>query len=79
MHQRAGALLGRDRGRVRHGVADLAQGHEAEQGRQIEDRRSRHRAFSEAFPADLGRDVIFVWNTYNLGRMYATTGVAWNR
>ena len=42
MDQRAGALLGRDLGRMRHGVADLAQGHEAERRRQIEGRRSRH-------------------------------------
>ena len=45
MDQRAGALLGRDLGRMRHGVADLAQGHEAERRRQIEGRRSRHSVF----------------------------------
>ena len=36
MDQRAGALLGCDRGRMRHGVADLAQRHEAERRRQVE-------------------------------------------
>ena len=40
--QRAGAVGRCDLGRIRHGVADLAQGHETEQGRQVEGRRSRH-------------------------------------
>ena len=39
VHQRAGALLLRDAGRVRKGVADLAQRHRAEWRRQIERRR----------------------------------------
>ncbi len=36
MNQRAGALLRRDRARMREGIARLAQGHQAERRRQIE-------------------------------------------
>ena len=42
LDQRAGALLGGDLGRMREGVAGLAQDYEAERRRQIEGRRSRH-------------------------------------
>jgi hypothetical protein len=36
MHQRASALIRRDRLGMSEGVTDLAQGYEAERGRQIE-------------------------------------------
>jgi hypothetical protein len=75
MNQRAGTFLGRNRGRMRHRVADLAQGHEAEQRRQVEGRRDRH---GVSRIRRVPGDVIFVWNTYNLVGLGATIGIARN-